>query len=456
MQKPFAMGKLKRDLASGSSFPEHSMTRLTRRKFLASSAAITAPMFVRARNANEKLNIAVIGVADRGAANLDGVKHENIAMLCDVDDDRLSKAKSQFPNALGFTDYRKLFEKLDKQIDAVVVSTPDHSHCLPASLAMTAGKPVYCEKPLAYSVNEVRLLRKLSVDKKLVTQMGTQIHAGDNYRRVVEIVRSGSLGPINRVHVWLAGKPSPGKKLGVKPSAKFDIDLWLGPARDDFFEAFHKDPPKHWPHYHWRYWWEFGGGMLADFGCHFMDLPYWALDLTSPTSVAATGKKNYEGDNTVPDIMQVDYQFPESKGRGPVHLTWYHGVGGPSLDGKTRFDGFGSGVLFEGSKGQLVADYGKYRVLPESFAKDFTAPPKSIPTSIGHHKEWTEAVKSGGSTTCNFAYSGLLAEAVLLGNVSYRCGKPITWNTATGAVNVKEAEQYLGRDYRTGWELPKV
>jgi predicted dehydrogenase len=430
--------------------------RLTRRRFLASSAALAAPMFVRARNANEKLNLAVIGVADRGAANLAGVQHENIAVLCDVDGDRLEKAKSQFPHAIGYTDYRKFFEKLDKQVDAVVVSTPDHSHCLPASLAMIAGKPVYCEKPLAYSVNEVRLMRKLAIDKKLVTQMGTQIHAGDNYRRAVEIVQSGLLGPVSRVHVWMNGKPPPGKKLGTKPSARFDIDLWLGPCRTEFFEAKHDNPPKHWPHYHWRYWWEFGGGMLADFGCHFMDLPYWALNLTSPTSIAATGKKTYAGDNTVPDIMQVDYQFPAAKGRSALHLTWYHGVSGPALDGKTTYPGFASGVLFVGAKGQLLADYGKLKLLPESFAKNFVPPPKSIPSSIGHHKEWTEAVRTGGPTTCNFAYSGLLAEAVLLGNVSYRCGEEIAWDAATGMVNVPAAEQYLGRDYRKGWELPKV
>lgn len=433
------------------------MKRITRRRLLAASAGtIAAPMFLRARSTNEKLNIAVIGVADRGAANLAGVRHENIAALCDVDGDRLAAAQAQFPHALGFTDYRKFFDKIDKQIDAVVVSTPDHSHCLPASLAMTAGKPVYCEKPLAYSVNEVRLVRKLAIDRKLTTQMGTQIHAGDNYRRAVEIVQSGLLGPVNRVHVWMNGKPPPGKKLGAKPSAKFDIDLWLGPSRDAFFEAKHREPPKHWPHYHWRYWWEFGGGMLADFGCHFMDLPYWALNLTSPTRIAATGKKTYEGDNTVPDIMQVDYQFPAGKDRPAVHLTWYHGVNGPSLDGKTTYAGFNSGVLFIGTKGQLLADYGKLRLLPESFARDFTAPPKTIPRSIGHHKEWTEAIKSGGPTTCNFAYSGLLAEAVLLGNVSYRAGKEIDWNAEKGATTVPEAQPYLGRDYRKGWELPRA
>jgi predicted dehydrogenase len=434
------------------------MTSLSRRKFLASSAAIAAaPRILSARGANEKLNIAVIGVADRGAANLGGVSHENIAVLCDVDDNRLGEAKSKFPKAVGYTDYRKLFDKLDKSIDAVVVSTPDHSHCLPATLAMSMGKPVYCEKPLAYSVHEVRLMRKFAIEKKLVTQMGTQIHAENNYRRVVEIVQSGILGPIERVHVWLNGKPPAGKKLGKKPSAKFDMDVWLGPAKDEFFEATAQNPTKEWPHYHWRYWWEFGGGMLADFGCHYMDLPYWALNLTSPHTVAATGKKTYEGDNTVPDVMQVDYKFPGLKDRGPVHLTWYHGVGGPSLDGKKTHAGFGSGVLFVGQKAQLLADYGKLKILPEDFAKSVSPPNiQSIPKSIGHHKEWTEAVKTGGPTTCNFAYSGLLAEAVLLGNVAYRCGQEIKWDTTKGVTNVAAAEQYLGRDYRKGWELPKI
>ncbi|MFO0805615.1 MAG: Gfo/Idh/MocA family oxidoreductase [Gemmataceae bacterium] len=427
---------------------------LSRRKFLASSAALAAaPRILTARGANEKLNLAVIGVADRGAANLAGVQHENIAVLCDVDDDRLGKAHSQFPKATTFTDYRKLFDKLDKTIDAVVVSTPDHSHCLPACLAMSMGKPVYCEKPLAYSVNEVRLMRRFAAEKKLVTQMGTQIHAGDNYRRVVEIVRSGMLGPIERVHVWLNGKPPAGKKLGTKPSAKFDIDLWLGPAKDAFFEATAQNPTKQWPHYHWRYWWEFGGGMLADFGCHYMDLPYWALNLTSPTTIAATGKKTYAGDNTTPDLMQVDYKFPAVKDRPGVHLTWYQGVSGPSLDGSAKNEGFGSGVQFIGSKGQLFADYGRLKIVSGT---DITPPPKSIPSSIGHHKEWTEAVKTGGPTTCNFAYSGLLAEAVLLGNVSYRAGQEITWDAAKGTTNVPAAEQYLGRDYRKGWELPKL
>ena len=201
-------------------------TRLNRRRFLAATSAaavstLSAPYFLRARNANEKLNLAVIGVADRGAANLAGVAHENLVALCDVDDQRLGKAKGQFASADAFTDYRKMFDSAANKFDAVVVSTPDHSHCLPAVIAMTLGKHVYCEKPLAHTVEEVRLMRRTAMDHKLVTQMGTQIHAGDNYRRVVEIVHSGTIGPVRRVHVWLSGKPPAGKRVGTKPSAKF-------------------------------------------------------------------------------------------------------------------------------------------------------------------------------------------------------------------------------------------
>jgi predicted dehydrogenase len=433
-------------------------SRPSRRRFLAASAGLlAAPAVLSARTA-DKLNLAVIGVADRGAENLKGVASENVVALCDVDEPRAGKAREQFPAAAFFTDYRKLFDAVGNKIDAVVVSTPDHSHAHPTLTALALGKHVYCEKPLCYSVAEVRAVRKAAAGKKVVTQMGTQIHAGENYRRVVELVQSGVLGPVKRVHVWLGSRPPAGKRVGAKPSAKFDVDLWLGPAPVAFFEAVHPNTPfkgKPWPHFHWRYWWEFGGGQLADFGCHFIDLPFWALGLTAPTAVAATGKKTYDGDNSVPDVMQVDYQFPAAGDRPAVHLTWYHGVTGPGLDGAETYKGFGSGVLFVGEKGKLVANYNDHRLLPEEFARSAARPGKSIPASAGHHKEWIEAAKGNGTTTCPFDYSGPLTEAVLLGNVAYRCGEPITWDAAAGTVtNTKAAAQYLGREYRKGWELP--
>ncbi|HEV3438269.1 MAG TPA: Gfo/Idh/MocA family oxidoreductase [Gemmata sp.] len=432
----------------------------TRRQFLAtaSTAAFSVPMYARSAKPGEKLNIAVIGVNDRGAANLAGVAHENIVALCDVDEAWSAKAREQFPKAPFFTDYRKMFDKVSKEIDAVVVSTPDHSHAMAAALAMNLGKHVYCEKPLTPSVNETRVLQKLAHEKKLITQMGTQIHAEENYRRVVEIVQAGLLGPIKRIHVWNSSKPVGGRKVEGKPTAKFDLDLWLGPRPVEFFEAAMNKSGWNfaWPHFHWRWWWDFGGGTLADLGCHYIDLPFWALGLTAPTSVSATGKKTYAGDNIVPDVMQVDYHFPATKARSEVHLTWYHGVNGPDLEGKKVYKGFNSAVMFVGEKAQLIADYGKYQLLPDEFARDFKSPQKTIPSSIGHHKEWCEAIKTGGSTTCNFGYSGLLAETVVLGNVAYRSGKPIKWDTALGTTDSSEADSLLGHEYRKGWELPKV
>jgi predicted dehydrogenase len=434
------------------------LAHLTRRKFLAATAAsgFAAPMFARAPKPGDKLNLAVIGVNDRGAANLAGVAHENIVALCDVDEEWSARAREEFPRAAFFTDYRKMFDKVAKEIDAVVISTPDHSHALPAALAMTLDKHVYCEKPLTPSVNETRHLIKLAADRKLVTQMGTQIHAGENYRRVVEIIQAGKIGPVRRVHVWNSSRPVGGKRIGPKPSAKFDIDLWLGPNSTEFFEAAMNKSQWNfaWPHFHWRWWWEFGGGTLADLGCHYIDLPYWALGLSAPSSVSATGKKTYSGDNTTPDVMQVDFEFPGNERNPPVHLTWYHGVGGPGLEAAKTYKGFGSAVLFVGDRGNLISDYTKHRVLPEEL--DFKAPAKSIPASIGHHKEWCEAIKNGGETTCNFGYSGLLTEAVLLGNVAYRCGKTIKWDSRKGTTGNTEADALLGREYRKRWELPGV
>jgi predicted dehydrogenase len=432
------------------------MARLTRRKFLASAAASTlvAPMFARDPKPGGKLNVAVIGVNNRGAANVAGVEHENVVALCDVDEEWSGKQRERFPKAAFFTDYRKMFDKVAKEIDAVVVSTPDHTHALPACIAMSLGKHVYCEKPMAETVGEVRAMRELAARKKLVTQMGTQIHAGDNYRRVVEVVRSGLLGDVRRVWVWNSSRPVGGKRVGPKPSAKFDTDLWLGPTPAAFFEAqMNKSGWNYaWPHFHWRWWWEFGGGTLADLGCHYIDLPYWALDLTSPTAVAAKGEKTYSGDNTTPDVMRVDYEF-QSKAGNTIALTWEHGVGGPD-GGKDVYKGYGAGIRFDGTKGQLVADYGKYLVLPEEFAKDFKAPPQSIEKSIGHHKEWCEAIKNGKTTTCNFEYAGRLAECVLLGNVAYRAGKSIRWDHARGTTGDKTADALLSREFRKGWELP--
>jgi len=437
-----------------------------RRRFLQTTAAAAgASFFVNPgfsqepkTGPNEKLRVAIIGINGQGEWNLNGVNGTRLAdivALCDVDTTRSANVLKRFPQARFYEDYRRMIDQ-HKELDAVLVATPDHHHAPATMLAMRAGKHVYCEKPLAHSVHEIRTMMDMAARQKVVTQMGTQIHAGENYHRVVEIVKGGVIGPVRRVHVWNSGRPVAGTRIkeAQQPPNGFNWDLWLGPAPEQHYPPFRTGASTS-PHFHWRWWWDFGGGVLADLACHYMDLPHWALDLRRPTSVAATGRVTHQGDNQMPDVMQVDWEYPARGDLPPVHLTWYHGVSGPGLDGKVTYPGYGSGILFEGEKGQLVADYGKYRLLPEDRFRDVQLPAASLRRSPGHHREWLEAIRSGRQTSCNFEYSGSLAETVLLGNVAYRAdaGK-LQYDPATGRIaNGARAEQYLRREYRRGWTL---
>ena len=430
---------------------------LNRRRFVAAtSTALFAAPFVKIRAVGESKNpvrLAVIGVADRGAENLKGVAAESIIALCEVDEPRAAKARADFPKAKFFTDYRAMLDKVGKDIDAVVVSTPDHTHAHATLSAIALGKHVYCEKPLCHTVGEVRRVMKAAAEKKILTQMGTQIHAGDNYRRVVEIVQAGKLGAVKRVHVWCSRRPDPGRVVKAPANKlKFDLDQWLGPIPEDFFHATHLN----WPHFHWRWWWPFGGGVLADMGCHFTDLPFWALGLGSPSTVKASGTELANTDNTVPQTLRVDYTFPATKTRAEVKLTWYHGVPGPSLDGTAKYAGFSDGVLFEGEGGKkLIANYSKYQLLPGEFAKDFKAADATIAKSVGHHREWLDAIRGEGKPLCHFGYSGPLTETVLLGNVSYRAGGiELKWDAEKGTTDSKEANAFLAVEPRKGWAWP--
>jgi len=395
------------------------------------------------KSPNEKLNLGVVGVAARGHDDLMGVASENIVALCDIDAHRLDAAAAEFPKAAKYVDYRKMLDRHD--LDAVVVGTPDHSHAIPVVWALKSGRDVYCEKPLAHSVWECRQMRQWAAKQNAVTQMGTQIHARDNYRRVVELVQAGVLGDIRRVHVWQGSGVRPGRRVKHgTPPAYVDYDLWIGPAPMRPFD------PSHF-HFNWRYWWDFGGGVLADMGCHYIDLPYWALGLRYAETVEAHGEKTYTGDNNVPDKLRVDYRFP-ARGKAPaVELTWYHGGWMP--EGAEKY-GKSSAVLFEGDRGRLLADYGS-RKLFMSEGNTAETPEPTIPKSIGHHREWIEACKTRGPTTCNFDYSGALAETVLLGNVAYRAGqKKMSWNAESlHSPDCPEAEPLIRREYRKGWTL---
>ncbi|HAH48435.1 MAG TPA: gfo/Idh/MocA family oxidoreductase, partial [Planctomycetaceae bacterium] len=256
----------------------------------------------KSKSPNEKLNLASIGVAARAYANISGTKSENFVALCDIDSKRLEIASKEFPKADKYDDYRKVLERND--LDGVLVSTPDHMHAPAAAAALRKGLPVYCEKPLTHSVYEARVLTDLAAKAGVATQMGNQIHASDNYRKVVEMVQSGVIGPVRRVHVWVGGgvRIEGERSKENNPPAHVNYDQWIGPAPFRPYNESHF-------HFNWRYWWDFGNGQLGDFGCHYMDLPFWALKLKYPKTVVAVGEKAHGGVNDCPSLMKVDYEY---------------------------------------------------------------------------------------------------------------------------------------------------
>jgi predicted dehydrogenase len=431
------------------------MSRMTRRQMLGKSAFTTFTVCtagcIRAAagqpSPNDRLGIALIGSGGRGAANLSSVRSENIVAFCDVDTRRASGTYERFPNVPTFTDFRVMLDKMEDQIDAVVVSTPDHTHAVASVAAMRRGKHCYCEKPLTHSVHEARVVAEVAAENQVATQMGIQIHAGSNYRRVVELIQAGAIGSVQECHVWIDRAEGGGQRpLDTPPVPPgLDWDLWLGPAP---YRPYH---PCYLPR-EWNFWWDFGGGNLAAMGCHYLDLPFWALNLRHPVSVQATGPLLHP--ETTPPWLTIRYQFPDRGASPPVTLFYYDGGIQPELVKKSGLADWKSGVLFVGSQGMLIADYSRRQLLPQDRFADFEPPEAFIPDSIGHHGEWLQACKTGSPTTCPFDYSGALTEAVLLGNVSYRTGRPIEWDARTmTAVGCPEADQYLRREYRHGWVL---
>lgn len=429
--------------------------RLDRRDFLKASgvgaAALSAGVWTQTArsqttSANEKLAIACIGTANRAGDDIQGVKSEDIVALVDVDSNYLARAAEQFPGARTYADYREMIEAEGDKIDAVVIGTADHHHAPATIRAIRAGKHVYCEKPLTHTVEEARIVTEAAKKAGVATQLGTQIHAGDNYRRVVEIIQSGAIGDVNEVHVWV-GKGWGGGDLPTEttaPPENLSWDLWLGPAPAREYAPGRYHPAQ------WRRWWAFGQGTLGDMGCHYIDLPFWALDLKYPTHVEAEGPAVHP--ETCPLGLTVRYQFPERNGLVPVKLTWYDGDHIPKEVAGQRVPG--SGVMFVGTQGKMFADYGSYRLFPQEKFAGFKPPAQTIPKSVGHHQEWIDACKNGTPTTCDFAYSGPLTETVLLGNVAYRTGKALEWNAASlEATNAPEASKFVSKEYRPGWEV---
>jgi predicted dehydrogenase len=431
------------------------MTRISRRQVLksattglaASALLARTPAFAlqdTAASEPQKLKLAIIGVANRGSDNLNGVASQDLVALCDVDQNYLQSTAQRFPQAKLYRDYRQMLDEV-QGIDGVVISTPDHHHAPAAIMAMKRGLHVYCEKPLAHTVDEVRAMTETARKAGVATQMGTQIHAGGNYRRVVELVQANVIGPISRVHVWVGkgwGATQMPAAAGDVP-ASLDWNVWLGPAAERPYT----------PNLHpadWRRYRDFGTGTLGDMGCHFMDLPFWALGLTSPVSIRAAGPTSDVA--CCPLGLKVHYQFAASDRHPELELVWYDGDLTPKeLEGMPVP---GSGVLFVGENGMMFADYGSYRLFPQEQFKDFQPPAPTIADSPGHYEEWFAACRGGQPGLCNFDYAGPLTECVLLGTVSHQVGREIAWNAKTMRCDGDaQATALISKSYRDGWSI---
>jgi len=431
------------------------MRQPTRRDMLKTSAVVgtgywlgAAPQ-ARAASANDKLNVACVGVGGQGGANVNGVAGENVVAVCDVDEKRAGKNLKRFPQAKVFQDFRKMLDQLDKSIDAVVVSTPDHTHFHPARQAMLMGKHCYCEKPLAHSPWEARELTEIAKRMNVATQLGNQRHAHAGMRRTVEAVRGGVIGEVTEAYCFMWGnRGMPDKPTDFPPvPSHLNWDLWLGPAKQRPYS------PAYCP-YNWRFWWDFGTGETGNWGCHILDIPYWALQLKYPNRVDldAPPAEGQPDPQRTTRSMQTRLDFPAEPGHGKLSLHWWHG--GPSKEVFAKHDAKEGMVLFVGSKGTITADFNGYTA-KLSDGSEPAVPEPSIPASPGFHREWINACKGGPRATCDFVdYSGPLAEGVLLANAVFRAGGGFDWDAGDfKASGNPQADEFIFPDFREGWEV---
>lgn len=433
---------------------------LSRRKFILASGGMAGVIFaagpavVRGQNLNSKLNIAGIGVGGKGASDVDGMGGENIVALCDVDTRQIDRAKMKYPNARVWRDYREMLEK-QKDIDAVTVSTPDHSHAPAAMMAIKLGKHAYVQKPMTHSIFEARKLTEAARERKVATLMGNQGHSGEGVRKLCSLIWSGALGDITEVHCWTDRPIWPQgltRPEGSKPvPAYLDWDLFLGPAPErPYNDGYHT--------FAWRGWWDFGTGALGDMACHIMDPACWALKLRDPISVEAVQEGNTA--ESGPKSSTITYHFPARNGMPPVKVVWHDGRKTPSRellglapDAKIP----DNGSLFIGTKGKITTETygGNPRLTPDSALKELPKVELAIPLSPGHYQEFILACKGQKTPGMgDFDYAGPFTEFVLLGTVAVRAGKKLLWDGPNMKVtNAPEANQYVRREYRKGWTL---
>jgi predicted dehydrogenase len=449
------------------------MTTFNRRLFLRVSSTAAAGFMIIPRHVlggkgyvapSDKLNIAGIGVGGQGAWDLQQVESENIVALADVDWRQAAQTFERYPAAKRYRDYRVMLEKERKNIDAVVVATPDHSHAPASMMAIKMGKHVYCEKPLTHTVHEARALARAAQQAGVANQMGNQGMAFEGNRLIEEWLEDGAIGPVHEVHVW-SDRPTHGgstdlywaqgierpKNTPPVPDT-LDWDLWLGPAP---FRPYH---PAYVP-FAWRGWWDFGEGGLGDMGIHNIAPVFSALDLKAPSSLHSSSTPVFA--ETLPVACIVHYKFPAHGDKPAVALHWYDGGILPERPEELEDERAlpkEDGIIFVGEKGKmLVSGWGgeSPRLIPESRMREYELPPKTLPRSIGHHKEWIEACKTGSATRSGFAFAGPLTEALLLGTISVRLGgEELNWDAENMRVtNSEPANDLLHYIYRQGWTL---
>jgi predicted dehydrogenase len=418
-------------------------------------------------SAVERLNIACIGVGGKGGSDTDhAAQNGDVVALCDIDDNTLNKKANgdKFKKAQKFNDFREMLAKMGDKIDAVTISTADHTHAVACMMAIKAGKHVYCQKPLCHDVAEARALREAAKKFKVCTQMGNQGTALDNFRTSVELLRSGNLGTVKEVHVWTnrpiwKQAPEVTKRPEPKEAPKHvHWDLFLGPAPERPYA----------PGYHpfaWRGWRDFGTGALGDMACHTANMPYMGLELGLPTSIVAESDKVNE--ETYPGWSRITFEFPAKGKRAAVKLIWYEGKkdGKRVLPPEELFQGekpSGSASLIVAESGTLYSpdDYGEQRKMLGKGAKDVALPEKTLKRRGGKNdeqqkKEWVEAIKANDPNLAmsNFSYAAMLTEAILLGNAAVLAGKKLEYNGEKGTFADADCNKLLSREYRTGWKL---
>lgn len=443
--------------------------RVNRRRFLGQTAATTTGLIVSSRFAraqekspNERVNFACIGVGGKGDSDSnDAGEFGNIVAICDVDERALEKKAAKFPEAKRFFDFRRMLEEMGDKIDAVTVSTADHAHAPAGVMAMRLGKHCFCQKPLTWSVEEARVMRDLAARNKLVTQMGNQGTADDGFREGIEVLRDNAIGPVREIHIWTnrpiwpQGVARPKDTPGV-PNYMHWYEF-LGPAQDVPYS------PAYAP-FKWRGWLDYGTGALGDMACHTLNIAFHALELVDPKSIEVVDSSGIVDNASFPQWSIIRYEFGSRGSLPPLTMTWYDGgerlpkdkrCPDEKLMGEKRP---GSGLLLVGESGSFFSenDYGsKHVLLPRDKFKEYKKPSPTLPrVGGGHFREFVDGIKGGATPMSNFDVAGKLTETVLLGVVALRTGKKIEWDPVyMRAIGCPEADQYIRRDYRRGWEL---